>query len=280
MVEEQGLQLSNFNIAVPTAFYQDEGLNPSGTLAHIQNLEFKRFHSFLVCGSTGEQHSLSLSEKIELLNALQNLQEEPKRQILFGVASIRQKEAVELAKKVAESTSIAGILLAFPPYIRPTQEEAYRYAIAVIEAAGKPTVLYNNPLRTGFDLSVETTIALSEHPLVEGVKEAGEDAKVQVFRERITKPFQYFVGGEADMPRKFACGFNAVSSVRGNIYPAEVYAVLEAYLASDLQKVISEYQKLQQLIAPFMSGSVLVEIKKVLNREGIEMGICRSPLGN
>ena len=280
MINAKKLRLKNFNIAVPTAFYEDESLNIAGTLAHILHLEVQGANSFLLCGSTGEQHSLSLPEKISLLEALADLPENPNRQILFGVASIRQKEAVELAIKVSESKAVTGILLAFSPYIRPTQEEAYRYAVAIIEAASKPTILYNNPLRTGFDLSVENIIQLSEHRLVEGVKDPGDEAKMALLKAQIQKPFHYLAGGEVDMLQKFSWGYNGLSSVRGNLFPKEVYAVLAAIDAGNLSLAVVEDQKLQKLIEPFMTGSVLVKMKKALKAQGSDVGICRAPLGN
>lgn len=42
-------------------------------------------------------------------------------EVIFGVASNRQKEAEELAKKI-RNTKISGMMLGYPPYILPTQE--------------------------------------------------------------------------------------------------------------------------------------------------------------
>lgn len=283
MANLSSLQLKNFNIAVPTAFYWDESLNMAGTLAHIQHLIEQGLDSFLVCGSTGEQHSLSLSEKLEMVDTLEEWSgfgHPHQGQIQFGVAAIRQTEAITLAKRVAESSVITGILLAFSPYIRPSQEEAYRYAIHIIEAADKPTILYNNPARTGFDLSADNIIALSKHPLVEGIKDPGDSAKMAVLKANIQKPFHYLAGGESNLLPKFHWGYNGISSVLGNLFPQNVSAILEAVMAQDFLSAEKAYEKLLTLMAPLSQGTLLVEIKKQLNQQGIDMGICRSPLGN
>lgn len=123
----------SFHIAVPTAFLKNESINIQGTIDHIKYLYNKGIKSILVGGSTGEQHSLNLKEKLDLLNAV-SIEEEliNNMEILFGVSSIRQLEAMEFAKAISK-TKIAGILLGYPPYILPTQEEALRYSEKIIE---------------------------------------------------------------------------------------------------------------------------------------------------
>ncbi|MBY8910837.1 dihydrodipicolinate synthase family protein, partial [Salinicoccus roseus] len=113
----------NFHVAVPTAFFEDESLDIKGTMDHIRNLKGQGVKSVLVSGTTGEQHSLNLQEKLEMVEALESegtLVDD--MEIIFGVASIRQKEAEQLAKVVGE-TKIAGVMLGYPPYIRPSQAE-------------------------------------------------------------------------------------------------------------------------------------------------------------
>ncbi|GGN62437.1 dihydrodipicolinate synthase family protein [Oceanobacillus indicireducens] len=166
-----------FHIAVPTAFLEDESVDLDGTINHIRNLYKQGIRSVLVSGTTGEQHSLNLQEKMELLNRLEKEEELiNEMEIIFGVSSVRQKKAEELAERIQE-TKIAGVMLGFPPYILPTQEEAVSYAKSILERSKKPTILYNNPKRTGFDLSVDSILELSKLELVLGIKDAGAKEK-------------------------------------------------------------------------------------------------------
>lgn len=89
----------DYQVAVPTAFYEDETLNLKATLQHIDYLATQGVQSVLVGGSTGEQHSLTLLEKLQLLDALKKLNMYNDLEIVFGVSSIRQKEAEILAQK-------------------------------------------------------------------------------------------------------------------------------------------------------------------------------------
>jgi 4-hydroxy-tetrahydrodipicolinate synthase len=269
-----------FHIAVPTAFFEDESVNIQGTIDHIKDLYKQGVKSVLVSGSTGEQHSLNLKEKIEIINSLV-LEEEliNNMEILFGVSSIRQKEAEELAKKI-RTTKISGILLGYPPYVLPTQEEALVYTKTIINLSNKPTILYNNPKRTGFNLSVNSIIQLSKIELVVGLKEAGNKEKVGLLKNDINRSnFHFYAGGEVELEEKVLQGFDRLSSIAGNISPMEISQWFNKMLT---KKNITQQErvKIETIIQQVYQGSPLVNLKKSINQKGIPMGICRSPIGN
>lgn len=268
------------HIAVPTAFFADESLNIQGTIDHIKDLYNQGVKSVLVSGTTGEQHSLNLKEKIELINGLV-LEEElmHNMEIIFGVSSTRQKDAEELAKRI-RNTQISGILLGYPPYVLPTQEEAFVYAKMIINLANKPAILYNNPKRTGFDLSVKSIIELSKLELVAGVKDAGNAEKVRHLKNHIIRSdFHFYAGGEEDLEEKVLQGYDRLSSIAGNVSPMEISQWFHKMLAN--QKV-TEYEraKIETIMEQVYQGTPIVNLKKMMNQKGIPIGICRSPIGN
>ena len=268
------------HIAVPTAFFEDESVNIQGTISHIRDLFKKGVKSVLVSGSTGEQHSLSLQEKIEITNALE-LEEELIRnmEIIFGVASIRQKEAEELAEKIRH-TKISGIMLGYPPYVLPTQEEACVYAKRIIHLSNKPTILYNNPKRTGFDLSEKSIIQLSKVDLVIGIKDAGNKEKVERIKNGIHRnDFYFYAGGEVDVEEKVLHGYDRLSSIAGNVSPTEISQWFQKLLMK--QKVSKqESDTIENIMEQVFQGNAIVNLKKIINHKGIPIGICRSPIGN
>ncbi|SEN19664.1 4-hydroxy-tetrahydrodipicolinate synthase [Mesobacillus persicus] len=200
-------------------------------------------------------------------------------EILFGVSSIRQKEAEELAERL-RPTKISGILIGYPPYILPTQEEALVYTKRIINLCNKPTILYNNPKRTGFDLSVSSILQLSKIEFVIGIKEAGNKEKVGLLKKNITKSnFHIYAGGEIELEEKVSLGFDRLSSIAGNISATEISQWFNKLLA---RKEISEKEriKIESIIQQVYQGSPIVNLKKTINEKGIPIGICRSPIGN
>lgn len=268
-----------FHIAVPTAFYEDESLNVQGTISHIKKLYNEGVKSILVSGTTGEQHSMTLQEKLEIIGALE-LEEKliSNMEIIFGAASTRLKEAELLAEKIG-STRLAGIMIGYPPYIVPSQQEAILYTERIVEACQKPAILYNNPNRTGFDLTEESIIQLSRLNKVVGIKEAGDKEKVKRLSNVIEREdFYFYAGGEVDLEEKVGCGYNRLSSMAGNLNPEEINKWFNIMLTNQ-NMAAQESEAVQVLMEQVYDGNPIVNIKAMLNDRGIPMGVCRSPVG-
>lgn len=272
--------VNDFHIAVPTAFYENEDLNTEATLQHIRNLYDQGVKSVLVCGTTGEQHSLSLAEKLQLLESLDAASFLPDDlEILFGVASIRQKEALQLAEKVNASLKISGVLLGFPPYILPSQKEARLYVESIANVINKPIILYNNPRRTGFNLELDTFAELIKLPNIIGIKDAGDSARIPELLSAAGKKIYVYSGGEIDLDKKIVLGANRLSSMAGNLYPTEV----EAYFTDLLRGHADEIKNagIEEKIHNVFSDNPIIYIKNEITKHmQIDMGIARSPLGN
>ena len=271
--------IEKVHIAVPTAFREDESLDVEGTIRHIRDLYQQGVTSVLVSGTTGEQHSMNLQEKLKLIHRLEQETELMNQmEIIFGVSSIRLKEAEKLAETIRH-TNISGIMLGFPPYVIPTQEEALVYSKRLLSLANKPTILYNNPKRTGFDVSESSVIQLSAIDLVVGIKDAGTKEKVERIKKGIQRnDFYFYAGGEVDVEEKVAIGYDRLSSIAGNIAPVEVSQWFQKLLQKQtISKLESE--KIENIRNQVYQGNAIVNVKKTINHKGIPIGICRSPIG-
>lgn len=266
----------NYHVAVPTAFRADESLDVDATCEHILGLIKQGVKSVLVSGSTGEQHSMTVEEKIHLLHALDAQYFPADVEILFGLAAIRQKDLLDLAVEIEQTKSVTAILLGFPPYIVPSQAEAIAYVERVLDVTKKPIVLYNNPRRTGFDLAVESINQLLEHPAIIGIKEAGNPDKVKDYQLPKDRLVRIYAGGESGLAENVTLGFQSLSSIAGNLYPQEIKAWFEKLLAGKLQEM-----PFKEELAFLDEASPLPTLKrKISEKTAVNLGICRSPLGN
>ena len=272
--------VNEYHIAVPTAFYDNEDLNTEATLQHIRNLYDQGVKSVMVCGTTGEQHSLTLAEKLQLLKSIDAATFLPDDlEIIFGVASIRQKEALQLAEKVNASAKINGVLLGFSPYILPSQKEARLYVEAIAKVIEKPIILYNNPRRTGFNLELDTFAELIKVPNIIGIKDAGDSARIPELLSAAGKKIYVYSGGEIDLDKKIVLGANRLSSMAGNLYPSEVEAYFTDLLRGRADK--TKNAGIEEKIHNVFADNPIIYIKNEITKHTqIDMGIARSPLGN
>ena len=272
--------VNEYHIAVPTAFYDNEDLNTEATLQHIRNLYDQGVKSVMVCGTTGEQHSLTVAEKLQLLKSIDAATFLPDDlEIIFGVASIRQKEALQLAEKVNASAKINGVLLGFSPYILPSQKEARLYVEAIAKVIEKPIILYNNPRRTGFNLELDTFAELIKVPNIIGIKDAGDSARIPELISVADKKIYVYAGGEIDLDKKIALGANRLSSMAGNLYPSEVEAYFTDLLRGRADK--TKNAGIEEKIHNVFADNPIIYIKNEITKHTqIDMGIARSPLGN
>ncbi|MFD0896284.1 dihydrodipicolinate synthase family protein [Loigolactobacillus binensis] len=271
---------TNFHVAVPTAFYPDETLNAAVTLDHIHRLQHLGINSVLVCGATGEQHSLTLAEKLALLQALdhdQELRAAPTFELFFGVASIRQKAAVTLMHQVNESHVVKGILLGFPPYILPTQAEAAHYIVQLCGLTTKPIIIDNDPQRTGFALDLaHLTLLIKNLPQICGLKTTGTAPLIQPLQKQFGRSLALYAAGELAL--NTALDYDHLFSIAGNLHPQACQHwfndLVTKQVTATEQKQIAIYTRL------LFQGSPLPFLKQqILRQSGLDMGSCRLPLG-
>ncbi|WP_028782206.1 dihydrodipicolinate synthase family protein [Thalassobacillus devorans] len=263
--------MKEFNVAIPTPFSKGEQLNVGGFRPIITHLKENGVESVVISGTTGEQHSMSIEERMQIIDYF-NEQDFTEIELIFGVATTRLKDAQRLVKKL-EGSVFDGLLLGFPPYIKPTQAQAVHYVEELLSLTSKDVILYNNPPRTGFDLSTESfRELLRRHPKVVGMKDGGDKRRHSDID--FPEDFVMYAAGDMEADQQIKDGCNGLSSMVGNIYPKEMKDMLQ-----DLcQNKGSRYEEYKRLIDEAADRPLIEVIKGHYNSLGIEAGVCRSPL--
>jgi len=106
--------MKNLNVAIPTPFNEDESLFLEGFDPIVEHLKNNGINSLLICGTTGEQHSLSIDERIQIIEYFSQRKFDD-IELMFGVSATRTSDAIKLIEKI-EKTHIHSILIGFPPY--------------------------------------------------------------------------------------------------------------------------------------------------------------------
>ncbi len=162
--------------AMTTPFRQDLTVDYVELEEQINRLIECGCHGIVALGSLGEAPSLALDEKLEiLLRAKQALK--GRAPLVAGISAMGTAEAERLAK-AAQQAGADG-LMALPPYVyRGDWRETKAHLSTIFKATPLSTMLYNNPIAYGTDITPEQMVELSDtHNNFHAVKESSGDLR-------------------------------------------------------------------------------------------------------
>jgi 4-hydroxy-tetrahydrodipicolinate synthase len=233
--------------ALITPFAKDGSLDESAVKRLAKRQIDGGVHFLSPCGTTGEAPTLTHRDKLRVVELV--VEEANGRvPVLAGAGGYDTKEVIELARDL-ERVGATGILSVTPYYNKPTQEGLYQHFKAIAESMALPIVLYNVPGRTSVNLSVETTLRLSEIRTIVGVKEAS--ANVVQMTEIVAGAREDFILLSGDDPLTvpvMSIGGRGVISVASNEAPSEMAQIVELCEKGDYAAA----RKLQQWLLPLI----------------------------
>ena len=142
-----------------------------------------------------------------------------------------------------------------------------------------PMILYNVPSRTGIGISAETYQALSQHPNINGVKEASADFSL-IGKTRALCGDDLFLwsGNDDNTVPMMAMGALGVISVASNLVPPVVAKLCELCLSGDFTAATELYRKYAALFSALFIETNPIPVKTAMRLCGQDSGILRLPL--
>jgi 4-hydroxy-tetrahydrodipicolinate synthase len=189
-------------------------------------------HFLVPCGTTGENPTLTLAERIRIVEILVD---EARGQVpvLAGAGGYNTKEVIHLAAEMLKAGA-AGLLSVTPYYNKPTQDGLYQHFQAIAESTPLPIMLYNVPGRTGVNLEPSTIVRLAVLPNIVGVKEAsGNITQMCDLCQSVPPEFIVLSGDDAITLPLMAIGGRGVISVASNEIPSEMVKLVEVAEGGD-----------------------------------------------
>src|SRR6266851_4787188 len=151
---------------------------------------------YVVGGSTGESALLSKDEKIQLWEWVAEYST-PDKILIAGTGAESVRNTVALTNRAAEIGYKAALVLT-PHYYKNLfgrPEAQILFFGAVADQAKIPILIYNFPVNTGIDITVEAVAELSNHPNIIGIKDSSGNVEKVMQMGRETQPgFQVLVG--------------------------------------------------------------------------------------
>ena len=233
-------------VAIVTPF--KKGKVDEAALRKLVEFQIKNGTDGIVpCGTTGESSTLSHEEHDRVIEVV--IDAVKKRvPVIAGTGSNSTAEAIRLTRH-AYKAGADGALMVCPYYNRPTQEGLYQHYKAVAEAVPIPIIVYNIPGRTGVNINPDTLARLAKIKNIVGVKEASGSIKQISDMIHLCGPkFDVLSGDDLFTLPLMAMGGHGVISVISNVAPADMAAMVDAFVAGDLKKARTLHYKMTPLI--------------------------------
>ena len=234
-------------------------------------------HGLVICATTGEGATLTPDEKNLVIKSVVR-QVEGKIHVIVGVSQIATWSVIESTKSAADLGADA-VLVATPPYVRPTQDGLVAHYESVADQVGLPIVLYNVPSRTACDLLPASVARLARHEKIVGIKEAtGSMYRAQQVLAAADGKLSVLSGDDPLTLSLLIAGGHGVISTGANVTPSNWVALWNAWKSGDLKAAASIQNELAGLHEALFLESNPGPVKAALHMLGLIEPEIRLPL--
>jgi 4-hydroxy-tetrahydrodipicolinate synthase len=172
---------------------------------------------------------------------------------------------------------IAGILMAAPYYIRPSQAGIVSHFTTLADASEKPVVLYDIPYRTGVRLELDTLLTLAGHPRIQAVKDCSGslDTTLALIRDG---RLQVLAGEDVQMFNTLCLGGSGAIAASAHVRTEDFVALHRALAADKLDEGRRIFHTLVPLIHALFSEPNPAPVKALLAAHGLVRNELRVPM--
>ncbi len=231
---------------------------------------------FYVNGSSGEFPTLTIEERIEILEFVKKAVGD-RAIIINHVGTTSTADSVRLAKhsKAAGADAVSSV----PPFYYVYRfEEVLSFYTDVTNAAGLPMIAYNIPALTGIDLSLDSIGELIKIPNMAGVKYTASDYYAMERIKNTYPDFLVYNGPDEMLLAGLSMGADGAIGTTYNAMFKKAFEVRNALLngnAAYARKIQSEMNTVIQVL---LKCGVMPGLKYLIKKKfGIDYGVCRAP---
>ena len=245
-----------------------------------KNLEFQYENgtsAVVVCGTTGENATHTPNEHDELVRVTVRTVN-GRMKVIAGIGSNNTENALRAAEN-AKYSGADAVLMVTPYYNKTTQKGLVVHFSYVADRVDIPMILYNVPSRTGIGITADTCKVLSQHPNINGIKEASGDIALAARIRSLCGDDLYIWSGNDDCTIPLmSLGALGVISVASNIVPGAVAKLCALCLEGSYAEATELYAKYASLFSALFIETNPIPVKAALKMMGMDSGILRLPL--
>jgi 4-hydroxy-tetrahydrodipicolinate synthase len=260
------MQITGLIPPIVTPFY--EGRLDIGSLQQVVDYVGPVVSGVLVGGSVGEHPSLSLEERITLVQTVARCKR-PEHTLVASVADNSIENSIRLAK-AAEEAGADLLIVSSPNYYANSRPMVCSFLQALAACTSLELCLYDNPLATHTWFSVADLVSLAETvPRLTHVK-VTDLAPEKVARLCRETSLTVLAGEDAVLWRMLTRGAHGAMVALPMIYPQQARVVWEALQEGHLSEAEAAYRACSHFLHVALGAPDYVQvIKTVLHERGI-----------
>ena len=262
-------------VAIVTPF-TDTGINYDEFKKIIDHQIEHGTDAIVVMGTTGEspactedEHEEAVAFCCEYVNG--------RVPVVAGAGSNDTRTAIKLTKSAKRSGADA-VLSVTPYYNKTTQVGLIRHFTAIADCEC-PVILYNVPSRTGIGFTAQTYWELSQHPFINGVKEAsGNFSLLGEAMSLCGDALNFWSGNDDQIVPLMSMGGKGVISVLSNVAPQQTHDLCQLCLDGKFAQAAKMQLEYLELINALFCEVNPIPVKKAMELLGWKVGPVRLPL--
>lgn len=233
--------------------------------------------ALVVCGTTGESSTLSHEEHEKVLEfAVKRIG--GRVPAIAGTSTNDTARATELTKHAC-SLGYDATLMVTPYYNKATQKGLIKMFTAIADESSVPMILYNVPSRTGINIEPTTYLALADHPMIQGIKEAGGNiSKIAETMSLVGDRLDLYSGNDDQIVPILSLGGKGVISVLSGIAPKETAKMCRLFFDGRTEESLRLQLEYMPLIKALFSEVNPIPVKAASAKMGLCKNILRLPL--
>jgi 4-hydroxy-tetrahydrodipicolinate synthase len=264
-------RLSGVLVALATPLRRDGTVDEPAVGRLVDHVLAGGVHGVLALGSTGETASLDEPARRQVLAAVVKAAA-GRIPVLCGVAQPQLSSAIAEAK-AAKELGAHAVLVAPPFYYPMGQPALIDFYREVAAASPLPVMLYNIPQFTKVVAEPTTVAVLAREGAIQGIKDSSRDFEYfegVCLAAREMPEFRLFTGSDSMLLASLAMGAAGTICGAGNVAPAMVVRIYDAYTRGDLVAARGAQDELYRVVAALRDGVFPTAIKSALHL----MGLC------
>ncbi|MGO4814791.1 dihydrodipicolinate synthase family protein [Cupriavidus sp. 2MCAB6] len=206
--------------AVSTQFKADYSLDIEATHKVMRNLVADGVSGLVVCGTVGENTSMSTLEKLAVIEAAKDAAR-GRIPVIAGIAEFTTAFARDMVNEAAR-VGVDGVMVMPALVYSAKPHEAAAHFRDIATATDLPVMLYNNPLVYRSDITPDILVSLADCENIVCFKDSSGDTRRFIdLRNAVGDRFVLFAGLDDVVLESIAVGAEGWISGMSNAFPKE-----------------------------------------------------------